>query len=140
MNSSKRPVVLSDEEILRHAVAHLFARKAQEVTRLDLRGLSSVADWFVLACAQSEPQLHSILAGVQRGLRARGVPAVRSEYGPKARWGILDYGSVLIHVFLKEARTYYNLERLWADAPREELKAEDYPLDEAEKSTAPDAA
>lgn len=119
------------QEIQNLAVAHLFGRKAQEVVLVDLRGRSGLCDWFVVATCQSEPQLQAILTGVRRDLRKAGHSALCAEAGPGARWGILDYGEILVHVLMREAREYYALERLWKDAPQVECKPEDYPLPES---------
>lgn len=120
--------VIEADEIRRLAIAHLFGRKAQSVASLDLRERSSICDWFVLANCQSDVQLQSILSGVRRDLRKAGVPALRSECAQGSSWGVLDFGVVIVHVFLKDAREYYSLERLWKDAPQEDAKPEDYPL------------
>lgn len=112
------------------AVAHLFGRKAQEVVLVDLRGRSGLCDWFVVATCQSEPQLQAIVTGVRRDLRKVGHTALCAEAGNGSRWGVLDYGEVLVHVLLREARDYYALERLWKDAPQVECRPEDFPLPE----------
>jgi ribosome-associated protein len=119
---------LPENELVELAVKELFNRKAQDVAVLDLRGLSNLTDWIVVATCQSEVQLSSALGGVRRVLRTEHTPALGAEAGPKARWGVLDYGTVIVHVFLAEAREFYQLERLWRDAPRRECKAEDYPV------------
>ncbi len=118
---------LPENELVDVAVGELFARKAQEVAVLDLRGLSSLTDWIVVATCQSEVQLASALTGVRRALRSQSTPALGAEGASKARWGVLDYGTVIVHVFLREAREFYQLERLWSDAPRRDCKAEDFP-------------
>lgn len=121
-----------DKQSLEHqAVAHLFGRKAQEVVLVDLRGRSGLCDWFVVATCQSEPQLQAIVTGVRRDLRKAGFTALCAEAGNGSRWGVLDYGEVLVHVLLREARDYYALERLWKDAPQVECRPEDFPLPDA---------
>lgn len=122
---------IETNEIRRLAITHLFGRKAQEVTQVDLRDRSSICDWFVLGTCQSEVQLQAILSGVRRDLRKAGAAALRAEAVPGSHWGVLDFGTVIVHVFMRDAREYYALERLWMDAPQEVLKAEDYPLPEA---------
>ena len=126
---------MSDEneldKIRRLAIGHLYARKAQEVSWVDLRERSSLCDCYVLATCQSEVQLRSILAGVRRDLRKAGFAALRSEAAPGSRWGVLDFGNLIVHVFLKDARDYYALERLWKDAPQQEARPEDYPVAQA---------
>lgn len=119
---------IETDEIRRLAITHLFGRKAQEVAQVDLRERSSICDWFVLGTCQSETQLHAILSGVRRDLRKAGAAAIRAEATPGSRWGVLDYGSVIVHVFLRDAREYYSLEKLWKDAPQEVLDPKDYPV------------
>jgi len=125
---------LDTDEIRRLAVAHLFGRKATSVALVDLRDRSSLCDWFVLANCQSEVQLQAILSGVRRDLRKAGAVALRAECAAGSRWGVLDFGTVIVHVFMKDAREHYSLEKLWKDAPQEEVKAEDYPLPKTEEA------
>jgi len=120
--------VIEADEIRRLAIAHLFGRKAQSVASVDLRERSSLCDWFVLANCQSEVQLQAILSGLRRDLRKAGVPTLRSECAHGSKWGVLDFGVVIVHVFMKDAREYYSLEKLWKDAPQEEADPKDYPL------------
>jgi ribosome-associated protein len=119
------------DQVRRLAIGHLFARKAQEVSWVDLRDRSNLCDCYVLATCQSEVQLHSILSGVRRDLRKAGHSALRAEAAPGSRWGVLDFGDLIVHVFLRDAREYYALERLWKDAPQHDAKPEDYPLPSA---------
>jgi len=78
----------------------------------------------------AQGHVHAILSGVRRDLRKAGHSAIRAEAAPGSRWGVLDFGNLIVHVFLRDARDYYALERLWKDAPHHETKAEDYPLAE----------
>lgn len=131
---------IETNEIRRLAITHLFGRKAQEVTQVELGERSSICDWFVLGTCQSEVQLQSILSGVRRDLRKAGVTALRAEAVPGTHWGVLDFGTVIVHVFMRDAREYFALERLWMDAPQEVLKAEDYPLPESPDQAEADIA
>ena len=119
------------DELRRLAISHLFARKAQEVSWLDLRDRSTLCDCYVVATCTTEMQLQSMLSGVRRDLSKAGVTSLGSEAAPGARWGVLDFGNVIVHLFLRDARDHYALERLWQDAPQHEAKAEDYPLPDA---------
>jgi len=116
------------EQIRRLAITHLYSRKAQDVTWVDLAERSTLCDCYVLATCQSETQLHAILSGVRRDLRKAGHAAIRAEAAPGSRWGVLDFGNLIVHVFLRDARDYYALERLWKDAPHHETNPKDYPL------------
>jgi ribosome-associated protein len=119
------------DEIRRLAISHLYARKAQDVSWLDLRERSTLCDCYVLATCHSAVQLQSILAGVRRDLSKVGKSALRSEAAPGSSWGVLDFGNLIVHVFLRDAREHYALERLWKDAPEEKARPEDYVLPDA---------
>jgi len=97
---------------------------------LDLRDLSSVTDYFVIVDASSEVQVRAVANGVVEALEEQGVMPFRKEGTGDARWVLLDYGDVVIHVFRTEEREYYDLERLWGDAPR-------FVLSEDQQSMAP---
>lgn len=114
------------------AAALLFAKKADKAVLLDLRGLSSLTDYYLICTCVNEAQMRGILNNVYRALSREGVKALRSEYHSGVRWAVLDYGDLIIHLFEKDTRNYYSLERLWADAKATELKAEDYATEEAE--------
>lgn len=107
------------------ALAQLAAReavdrRARDVVLLDLCELTSATDWFVLASGESETQVKSIADRIERRLKEkRDVVPWHVEGRGTARWVLLDYVDVVVHVFHREARDYYELERLWADAPIE---------------------
>jgi ribosome-associated protein len=102
---------------------------------MDLRNLSTVADYYLNATCQNEPQMRSILGTVQRALSREGIKSLRSEYMPGVRWAVVDYGDLILHLFEKQTRGFYSLERLWADAPSTTLKASDYALPADEDGT-----
>ena len=83
---------------------------------LDLRGLSSVADYFVLCSADNERMMRAIVKEVDDALAKEGAPQVRIEGSPETGWVLLDYGDVIMHVFSKEQRAFYNLDKLWQKA------------------------
>ena len=110
------------------AAAILFAKKAEDVVLMDLRDLSTVADYYLIATCTNEPQMRTILGTLQRALSREGIKSLRSEYVPGVRWAVVDYGDLIVHVFEKQTRGFYSLERLWADAPSTTLNAADYTL------------
>ena len=113
-----------DEDSQRTAVAAARAaleKKAEEVVVLDLRGVSGYADFLVIGSGQSDRQLESIVEGVARELSAQGRRVIGSEGERGGRWVLLDFGDVVVHVFHQEERAHYDLEGLWADAPRVEI-------------------
>ena len=93
-------------------------KKAEEVLVLDVRGLTSCADYFVLMTADSDRQAGAIADAVDERLKAQGAVKVGVEGYEGGCWILIDYGDVVAHVFNREARSFYDLEGLWADAPR----------------------
>ncbi len=93
-------------------------KKAEDVVVLDVRGLTSYADYFVLMTADSERQAGAIADAVDERLKQRGATKVGVEGYESGRWILVDYGDVVAHVFNRESRGFYDLEGLWADAPR----------------------
>jgi ribosome-associated protein len=104
------------------ASARLAARaaldkKAEDVVMLDLRRLSTLADWFLILSAQSATQAETIRDAILGTLKGAGVRPRHVEGTPQSGWLLLDYGDVVIHIFLRETRAFYALDRLWGDAP-----------------------
>jgi ribosome-associated protein len=89
---------------------------AEDVVILDLRGLSEVCDFFVVASGKADIQVKAIARAVSDGLRAAGQVPVGVEGAESGRWALIDYFDVVIHVFRPEVRDYYQIERLWNDA------------------------
>jgi len=91
--------------------------KAVDLKAYDVRGLTVIADSFVMCSATSEPHLKAIYSAVREGMREAGVRLLHTEGGLSGNWLVLDYGSVVFHIFRREARGFYDLDALWADAP-----------------------
>lgn len=85
---------------------------------LDVRELIVITDYFVIASGGTERQVRTIADAVEEALRAKGVKPVRREGIEQGRWALLDFVDIVVHVFTREERDYYELERLWKDAPR----------------------
>lgn len=86
---------------------------------LDLRGISTFTDFFVICSASSEPQLKAIAGEIEGRLKDdHGVRAVAVDGFPASQWIVLDYLQVVIHIFHRDKRAFYSLEDLWGDAPR----------------------
>ena len=107
-----------------HAIARYATdRKAVEIVQVDLRGMISYTDFFLICTGRSGRQVKAIHDGIHRGMKAdhRILPE-RVEGLAESRWVLMDYLDVVVHVFTPEARTYYRLEQLWSQAPSQELE------------------
>lgn len=101
---------------LANAIARLaLTKKAQDVVIMDLRPLTSMTDFFVVCSADSDTQIKAIADAVVEGTEKKGTPPWHKETG-SPNWVLLDYSDVVLHIFHKSARAFYNLEKLWGDA------------------------
>ena len=100
----------------REAVKAADAKQAKEIRVLDLRDVSSFADFFVICSGANSRQIQAITDEIELRLKKRGELPNSIEGYSNAEWVLMDYGDYLIHVFSEKARTYYDLERLWRDA------------------------
>ena len=104
-----------DAHDLASMAAELAAdRKAQDVAVIDLRGRSAMTDYFVICSGRSDIQVRAICERVAQGMAEAGHRALSQEGINHGHWGLLDYGEVVVHVFLEPVRKLYDLERLWA--------------------------
>lgn len=95
-------------------------KKGIDVEALNLTEISSVTDSFVIASGTSVPHIKALSDYVEEGMSEKGIDPLRVEGYNSAKWILLDYGDVIVHIFSEEARKFYSLEWLWADAPKEE--------------------
>jgi ribosome-associated protein len=93
-------------------------KQAEDVTVLDVRGLTSYADYFVIMTADSDRQASAIADHVEQTMKGQGVSKVGVEGYETGRWILVDYGDVVAHVMSRDSRGFYDIEGLWADAPR----------------------
>src|SRR5439155_4967276 len=97
-------------------------KKANDVIVLDVRGMTSYADYFVIASGESERQVSAMAEHVEVELKKESARTIGSEGQETGHWVLLDYGEVVAHFFFTEVRAFYDLEGLWADAPRERVE------------------
>ena len=93
------------------------AKQGDRIVVLDVRDLIVITDYFVIVSGTSDRQVRTIVEEVEKSLRGQGVKAVRREGEDQAAWVLLDFVDVVVHVFGAQEREYYDLERLWRDAP-----------------------
>ena len=104
------------EQLWQSAVHTLDKHKAEEIKVLGVSDITSIADYFLLASGGSANQVKSLSDYVEEELAKAGKHPLRNEGYQTGDWVMLDYGDVMIHVFRRETRDFYDLERLWADA------------------------
>ena len=102
---------------VRLAARAALDHKALDLVVLDVQGLSSVTDYFLVCGGRSTTHVAAIVEAVRTAMKAAEVRPLHAEGTPESGWMLLDYGDVLVHVFLEDTRAYYALERLWGDAP-----------------------
>lgn len=93
-------------------------KHAEDIVVLNMQGISLLADYFIICHGNSDRQVQSIAREVQNVAVKEGHEVRRIEGFDGARWVLVDLGDVVVHVFHKDERSYYNLERLWGDAPQ----------------------
>ena len=109
-------------------------KKASGVVSLDLRKLDgAITDFFVVCDGSNTTQVGAIADNIAEKMKEEGHTLYRSQGTENNFWIILDYGNIVIHVFLKEYREFYRLEDLWADVPRKEYKERRKPAPKIEK-------
>lgn len=108
-------------ELARMAAKALSAKKALDLQVLKVTDLTALADYFVIASGSSNTHVGALAEEVDFRLGQAGIQPTRTEGADTKSWILLDYGSVVVHVFYPEARDYYALERLWADAEPVEM-------------------
>jgi ribosome-associated protein len=113
---------LAPKTLAKNIAKLTFTKKASDVMIMDLKKITDIADYFVLCSADSDTQVKAIANAVLDGTEKNGIRAWRTEGFSESLWIILDYVDVVTHIFQKEVRKYYNLERLWGDAKIEVLE------------------
>lgn len=103
------------------AVEALVEKKAKNVVLLDMRGLVSYTDYFIIAEGESAMQARAMAEEVISALKKEGFPVFQVEGLDSAGWVLLDCGEMIVHIFLPELRAFYALENFWSEAPREEI-------------------
>lgn len=106
-----------DPADLAHRVVEIATdRKAVDIVMLDIRRVITFADYFVIMSGSGTLQLRALTDHIQERLKEQGIRCDHAEGGPEDGWTLIDYGSVIVHIFRPEQRAYYGLEQLWNEA------------------------
>ena len=108
---------MSPERLATTIAAHAADRKAIDIVALDLRSVAGYTDFFVICSGNTERQTKAIHDGIHQGMKGDGQLPRRVEGLGEARWILMDYLDVIVHVFTPETRAFYRLEQLWGEAP-----------------------
>jgi ribosome-associated protein len=106
------------KEALKIAVKAVDDKKASDIVVLDISGVATFANYFLLCTGDSSRQIHAIADEVEQKLEASGLRPSHIEGYQHAEWVLMDYIDLVVHIFSKNARAYYDLERLWRDGKR----------------------
>lgn len=103
-------------EVAKYVVSVAEDKKAENITLLDIQGLAVFADYFVICHGNSQPQVQAIAEAIrdkceEKGIEIRGIEGMR-----EGRWVLIDLGDLIVHIFHRDERDFYDLERLWGDA------------------------
>lgn len=110
----------SSLELARLAALAALDKKAEDLVVLDVRGMSSIADFFVIMSGRSTRHVQGLAQAVDAALRHKNVKDGNTEGLGEGHWVLLDYNDVVVHIFYSEDRNFYDIEGLWHDAPRVE--------------------
>ncbi|HRJ85688.1 MAG TPA: ribosome silencing factor [Ignavibacteria bacterium] len=115
-----------DSKTLAFKLAELaLTKKADDIKILDLRKITTIADFFVICTAHSEPQVKAVADAILEGAKKDGETVWHKEGTNMKSWVLLDFVDVVVHVFLKDTRAFYSLEKLWGDAEITEVTDEE---------------
>ena len=107
---------MDSKEIMALAVEYADNKKAEDIKVLDIRDLTTMADYFVICHGNSNPQMKAIAEEIEDKLKEKGLYPGGREGMDSAYWILMDYSDVIVHIFNKESRDFYGIEHLWADA------------------------
>ena len=106
---------MQDQELVVKAAQKLYERKAGDIAALKTGHLTVICDYMLIASGRTAAQVSALAEDVDQVMSEEGLPLRRSEGVHEGRWIVLDYGHILVHLFHRDERAYYNLDRLWND-------------------------
>ncbi|MEB6548025.1 ribosome silencing factor [Heyndrickxia sporothermodurans] len=115
---------MEKNELLLTAVKAADDKRAEDIVVLNMKGISLIADYFLICHGNSDKQVQAIANELKDKAEETGYHVRRMEGYDEGKWVLIDLGDVVAHVFHRDERTYYNLERLWGDAPTVDVQSE----------------
>lgn len=112
---AKKEAVPAERALADKVCALLSAKKGEDILIIDVKEKTTLCDYFVIASGHSATQVKALCDHVEETLSKEGIEPRRTEGTKEGRWGVLDYGDVIVHVFNDETRLFYHIERLWQD-------------------------
>ncbi|MBQ8556587.1 MAG: ribosome silencing factor [Clostridia bacterium] len=106
---------MQDIAVTQAVAQKLYDNKANHIVALDVRELTVICDYMVIASGRNANQVKALADDADECMAKLGIPLRRTEGANEGRWIILDYGHIIVHIFHQEERQFYNLERLWED-------------------------
>lgn len=113
---------MDTKDFAKTAIEVMKDKKAEDIKALDIHEISTMADYFVIASASNSNQVKAIADEIEEKLYEQGCKLIHSEGYQTARWVLLDFGDLIVHLFHKEDREFYQLERVWADAKQIDIQ------------------
>ncbi len=115
---------MKSDELAQRVGRLMLDKKGRDIVILDLRTLTSMTDFFVICTVDADVQAKAVVEHIRDELRPLNIRPWHIEGLGRSSWVLMDFVDIVVHVFLRETRLYYNLERLWGDAPRIDIKDE----------------
>ncbi|GIN60387.1 ribosomal silencing factor RsfS [Robertmurraya siralis] len=115
---------MNDNQLLTIAVKAADDKRAEDIVALNMKGISLIADYFIICHGNSDKQVQAIAREIKEKAVENHYDVKRMEGFDEAKWILIDLGDVVAHVFHRDERSYYNLERLWGDAPTLNIQSE----------------
>ncbi len=121
INKSDKKILTSKKKAVLAAKC-LDGKKASDIVVFEVTAVTSIADYFVIATADSKRQIKTCADYIEETLSLKGIRSLHLEGMTNLEWVLMDYGDIIVHIFDKDSRLYYGLERLWGDTPKVEFK------------------
>lgn len=115
--------MLTSKEAAKIAVDAMEEKKAEDIRIIEISGITTIADYFIIASGSNINQVHAVSDRIEELLAQNGIRPRQIEGYENANWVLMDYGDVIVHIFDKENRLFYNLERIWRDGKQIEKEA-----------------